>query len=221
MTEGAAPDEGLVDYYQRRAKEYEAIYARPERQADLAALRSLIGGRFEGTQVLEVACGTGYWTQVIAGVAKAVVATDLAQEPMAIARTKRYARQNVVFAEADAYALEASLGTFDAAFAGFWWSHVPRERVEEFIASLHARLERGARVLLVDNIYVEGISTPVAGIDAAGNTYQMRRLGDGSRVRVLKNFVSEGELRERLAKHASSFRFTALQYYWLAEYAAQ
>jgi hypothetical protein len=46
----------------------------------------------------------------------------------------------------------------------------------------------------------------------------MRRLGDGSRVRVLKNFVSEEELRERLAPHAASFRFEALQYYWLAEY---
>ena len=76
-------------------------------------------------------------------------------------------------------------------------------------------------MLLLDNMYVEGISTPVAGIDAAGNTYQMRRLGDGSRVRVLKNFVSETELRERLSPHAASFEFTALQYYWLAEYTTQ
>jgi SAM-dependent methyltransferase len=211
-------DAGLLDYYQRRAKEYEAIYARPERQEDLAALRSLIGGRFEGAQVLEIACGTGYWTEVIAGAAKAVVATDLAEEPMQIARAKKLPRRNVVFAQADAYALAPELGTFDAAFAGFWWSHVPRERVPEFLASLHGRLAAGARVLLLDNLYVEGSSTPVAGIDAAGNTFQMRRLGDGTRVRVLKNFVSEGELRERLGPHAASIRFTPLRYYWLAEY---
>lgn len=211
-------DAGLLDYYRRRAREYEAIYARPERQADLASLRSLIGGRFEGARVLEVACGTGYWTQVIAEAATAIVATDLAREPMEIARTKRYPRQNVVFAEADAYALGEPLGRFDAAFAGFWWSHVPRERAQDFLDSLHARLAPGAPVLLLDNLYVEGTSTPVAGIDAAGNTYQMRRLSDGSRVRVLKNFVSEGELRERIGPHASSFRFTALQYYWLVEY---
>jgi SAM-dependent methyltransferase len=214
-------DAGLLDYYRRRAKEYEAIYARPERQADLAELRSLIGGRFEGARVLEVACGTGYWTQVIAGAAREVLATDLADEPMRIAKAKRYARQNVAFAAADAYALGEPLGRFDAAFAGFWWSHVPRERVGEFLASLHGRLKEGARVLLLDNLYVEGSSTPVAGIDAAGNTYQMRRLGDGSRVRVLKNFVTEGELRERIGPHAGAFRFTALQYYWLAEYAVR
>jgi hypothetical protein len=34
-------DSELVDYYPRRAKEYEAIYARPERQADLEKLRSM------------------------------------------------------------------------------------------------------------------------------------------------------------------------------------
>jgi demethylmenaquinone methyltransferase/2-methoxy-6-polyprenyl-1,4-benzoquinol methylase len=211
-------DSGLLDYYQRRAREYEAIYARPERQADLTTLRSLIGGRFEGARVLEVACGTGYWTEVIAGAAKTVLATDLADEPMNIAKTKRYPQRNVEFRVADAYALEEGLGRFEAAFAGFWWSHVPRQRAPEFLASLHARLKPGARVLLLDNIYVEGISTPVAGIDAEGNTYQMRRLGDGSRVRVLKNFVTEGELRERIGPHASSCSYTALQYYWLFEY---
>ena len=211
-------DAELVDYYRRRAKEYEAIYARPERQADLAKLRSMIGGRFEGERVLEIACGTGYWTGIIAAAAKEVLATDAAEEPMAIARTKTYRRANVRFESADAYALDARLGRHGAAFAGFWWSHVPRERIAGFLDSLHGRLEPGARVLLLDNLYVQGSSTPVAGMDAAGNTYQMRRLGDGSRVRVLKNFVTEEELRERLAPHASAFSFQALDYYWLAEY---
>jgi demethylmenaquinone methyltransferase/2-methoxy-6-polyprenyl-1,4-benzoquinol methylase len=58
-------------------------------------------------------------------------------------------------------------------------------------------------------------------VDAQGNTYQMRPLADGGRLRVLKNFPSEGELRERLAPHASSFKFEALEYYWLVEYRLQ
>jgi ubiquinone/menaquinone biosynthesis C-methylase UbiE len=211
-------DEGLLDYYRRRAGEYEAIYARPERQADLASLRGTIAARLAGARVLELACGTGYWTTLIAATASSVLATDFAEEPMRIARAKAYPGGRVRFELADAYALAAALGRFDAAFAGFWWSHVPRGRLDEFLASLHARLERGARVLLLDNLYVEGNSTPVAEIDKAGNTYQLRTLGDGSRVRVLKNFVSQAELRERLAPCAASFSFEALQYYWLAEY---
>ena len=42
----------------------------------------------------------------------------------------------------------------------------------------------------------------------------MRRLGDGSPVRVLKNFPSEDELRSQLP----DLRYEALEYYWLAEY---
>jgi hypothetical protein len=67
-------------------------------------------------------------------------------------------------------------------------------------------------------VYAEGSSTPVCEVDSQGNTYQTRQLADGSRVRVLKNFPSEDELRERLVPYAASFTFEALQYYWLAEY---
>ena len=213
-----SPDQGLVDYYRRRAVEYEAIYARPERQQDLSVLRKQIPEKLAGATVLEIACGTGYWTQEIARAAKRVLATDVAEEPMRIAQAKSYPAGKVAFETADAYALGEALGRFDAAFAGFWWSHVPRERVAEFLGSLHARLEPGSRVLLLDNLYVEGNSTALAGIDAAGNTYQMRRLGDGTHVRVLKNFVSEEELRTQLAPHAAGFSYRPFEYYWLAEY---
>jgi demethylmenaquinone methyltransferase/2-methoxy-6-polyprenyl-1,4-benzoquinol methylase len=203
----------LVDYYRRRAAEYEAIYAKPERQGDLAWLRKEILARLQGARVLEIACGTGYWTELVARVAARVVATDVAEEPMQIARAKRYGG-NVEFSLADAYALPESLGTFNAALAVFWWSHVPRERIGAFLASLHARLEPGARIVMMDNRYVEGSSTPITEIDAHGNTYQLRRLGDGSLVRVLKNFPSEEELRS----HLPGLCYQVLEYYWLAEY---
>jgi demethylmenaquinone methyltransferase/2-methoxy-6-polyprenyl-1,4-benzoquinol methylase len=178
----------------------------------------MIPGKFVGKTVLEIACGTGYWTQEIAQTAKRVLATDISEEPMRIAQAKSYPAGKVAFETADAYALGEALGRFDAAFAGFWWSHVPRERIAEFLGSLHARLEPGSRVLLLDNQYVEGNSTAIGGIDVHGNTYQMRRLGDGTRVRVLKNFVSEDELHRQLAPYAAGFSYRPLQYYWLAEY---
>lgn len=208
----ASPE--LVDYYRRRAAEYEAIYAKPERQADLAVLRRTIPAMLRGARVLEIACGTGYWTQLVAGVAAHVVATDLAEEPMRIARSKPYSRQPR-FELCDAYSLPESLGRFEAALAVFWWSHVPRQRIGEFLASLHARLEPGARVVLMDNRFVEGSSTPISEIDAQGNTYQLRRLGDGSQVRVLKNFPAEAELRAQLP---AALNLEMLEYYWLADY---
>jgi SAM-dependent methyltransferase len=208
----------LVDYYRRRAQEYEAIYAKPERQADLAFLRRHIPEQLAGRRVLEVACGTGYWTVLVARTARSIVATDAADEPMAIARSKDYGARDVRFELADAYALAPSLGRFEAALAVFWWSHVPRSRIGAFLVSLHARLAPGACVLLMDNRYVEGSSTPIAERDAQGNAYQLRRLSNGSEMRVLKNFPSEADLRADLAPHAASFSYRELPYYWLAEY---
>jgi len=205
----------LVDYYRRRAGEYEKIYAWPERQADLAVLRKTIPERLIGRSVIEVACGTGYWTERISRTAKRIVATDLAPEPMAIARAKPFDCPVQIVA-ADAYSLDPALGTFDAAFAGFWWSHVPLSRRPAFLDSLHARLAPGSRVVLFDNRYVEGAMHPIVETDAEGNTYQRRRLADGSENRVLKNFPSEAELR---ACFPGKPDYLALQYYWLVEYA--
>ena len=208
----------LVDYYSRRAGEYEAIYAKPERQADLAILREEIPRRLAGRRVLEVACGTGYWTTLVAPIAASVVATDAAEEPMALARAKPYPPGRVRFALADAFALDASLGRFDGALAVFWWSHVPLRRIADFLSSLHARLEPGGRIVLMDNLYIDGSSTPIAERDAEGNTYQMRRLADGSENRVLKNFPAETQLRADLAPYARTLSYRELDYYWLVEY---
>lgn len=50
----------LLEYYRRRAAEYEKVYDKPERQADLRRLRAVVPAYFSQRRVLEVACGTGY-----------------------------------------------------------------------------------------------------------------------------------------------------------------
>jgi SAM-dependent methyltransferase len=205
-------------YYARRAREYERIYDKPERQADLARLRADIPALFEGETVLEIACGTGYWTPLIAARARSVLAVDYAVETLEVARSKTYEKQNVDFQQGDAYDLPAWPQKFSACYAGFWWSHIPLERIDSFLTGLHTRLAPGARVAFMDNLYVEGSSTPLARRDAAGNTYQERRLADGSRHEVQKNFPADGELEARLARAGSEVRVTRYQYYWLASY---
>jgi demethylmenaquinone methyltransferase/2-methoxy-6-polyprenyl-1,4-benzoquinol methylase len=207
----------MQEYYAQRAPEYDRIYRKPERQADLRAIEAWLPPLFAGRSVLEVACGTGYWTQFIASVAQRVLAVDAAPETMRIAR-ERITRGDVEFVEGDAYALPAPAGGFDAAFAGFWWSHMPLARIDAFLQGLHRALRPGAKVVFLDNLYVEGSSTPVGAPDANGDTWQDRALADGSRHRVLKNFPSEAELRERLAPYAQGVRHHAWTYYWAIEY---
>ena len=208
----------LQSYYAARASEYDRIYQKPERQADLRQIETWLPSVLPGATVLEVACGTGYWTQFIAPVASAVVAIDSAPETLKIAR-QRVAASHVQFQVGDAFALAQTGRSFDAAFAGFWFSHVPLERQREFLIGLNSALTPGARVVLLDNLFVEGSSSAIVEQDGNGNTYQYRSLSDGSTHRVLKNFPTEAQLHalatEGLGEAAAYRRW---QYYWAFEY---
>jgi demethylmenaquinone methyltransferase/2-methoxy-6-polyprenyl-1,4-benzoquinol methylase len=211
-------DSSLAAYYAARAAEYERIYDKPERQADLRRLEGWLPALVAGRRVLEVACGTGYWTRFLATTAAHVLATDLNTETLAVARAKGLPAERVEFRQADAYALSADLGTFDAAVACFWWSHVPAASRPRFFAALHHRLEPGARVVLLDNLYVPGSSTPISRTGAAGDTYQLRTLASGETFEVVKNFPTEELLRAEAAGFATRVEFHRLDYYWLLIY---
>ena len=207
----------MRSYYAARAPEYDAIYLKPERQADLRAIEHWLPPVFAGANVLEVACGTGYWTQFLAPVAASVLAVDTSPETIAIAKS-RVPADNVRFVVGDAYALAQQTEKFDAAFAGFWFSHVPRQRQQAFLAGLNAALRPGARIVLLDNRFVEGSSSPISEQDGDGNTYQTRSLADGSTHRVLKNFPTERELIALAGGSGQSASFKCWQYYWAFEY---
>ncbi len=208
----------MLDYYKRRAEEYERIYFKPERQADLRLIEAALPAAFAGRRVLEIACGTGWWTLHGARDARRWLATDLNPETMAIARAKPLPAA-VELRSADAWTLaEAGAETFDAAFAGHWWSHVPLQRLPGWLATLHERLEPGACVLMLDNRYVEGSSTPVSRVDAAGNSYQTRTLDDGSVHEVLKNFPTPEQASAVLGPRAQGVQWTAHAYYWVLQY---
>ena len=210
--------ESLETYYARRAAEYEKIYHKPERQADLARLRADLPALFDGERVLELACGTGYWTPLIAARAQSVVAVDLNEETLQLARTKAYPKKNVTFQQGDAYALPGWPDQFSACFAGFWWSHVPLARLDDFLSQLAQHLGPGALVAFLDNRYVSGSSTPISRRDTDGNGYQQRQLADGTKHEVLKNFPTAREMEKRLGRHGGEVRFTNYQYYWVATY---
>jgi demethylmenaquinone methyltransferase/2-methoxy-6-polyprenyl-1,4-benzoquinol methylase len=205
----------IKDYYAKRSGEYERIYDKPERQAELAWLRKRIPQLYLGRTVLEVACGTGYWTQFIAPAAKHVHASDINDAVLEIAREKPFPPGRVTFHRGDALTLEGTPAGCDAAFAGFWWSHVKKAELPLFVKELSLKLASGATVAILDNSYAEGSSTPLSRTDADGNTYQMRTLGNGERHEVLKNFPSALDLAEAVRPIAREAHLESLAYYWL------
>lgn len=181
-----------ADYYRRRAGEYDVtVYG------DVVAARARIARlvaemRPTGT-VLEIACGTGLWTEALAGLAQSVTAIDLAPEAVAIARD-RVRADNVRFEVADIFSWETT-ARFDVIFFAAWLSHVPMSRFEEFWRLLRGLLAAGGRVLFIDQ-HVEGRDeeTYLPGSDEI----VQRQLQDGSSYRIIKNFVDPERLERQL-----------------------
>ncbi len=207
-----------IDYYAKRSAEYERIYDKPERQNDLEQLRTTLAGMFGGLDLLEIACGTGYWTQCASRSATSIVATDYSEEVLDIAREKEFGDCPVTFVKADAYSLDGVDGPFSAGLVCFWWSHIPNVQIDNFLRVLHSKLAKGATVVVLDNRYVEGSSTPISRTDNEGNSYQTRKLGDGSKYEIVKNFPNEDEFKRRIDAVAEDCSFTTLEYFWLAQY---
>src|SRR4051812_8942366 len=96
-------------YYADCASGSEASYALPERQNEMAILRQRITDILQGQHVLELACGSGYWTAQLAPTVASIIATDLRSEVIVEAAKKNLPTDKVQFALADAYDLPEDL----------------------------------------------------------------------------------------------------------------
>jgi len=207
----------LINYYRDRAKEYERIYFKPERQEDIKTSAKILQELFENKEVFEIACGTGFWTQFMAESAKSIFATDINLSVIEIAKQKEIKNLNVTFEVADFYKFNSDK-KYQSLFGGFIYSHILNQNLDHFFKTLNNFVEKEGRVVLMDNSYVEGSNLPVTDTDEHGNTYQARKLDDGSTHKVLKNFATENELKEKLKNFAKEIKFIQLRYFWILSY---
>jgi SAM-dependent methyltransferase len=181
-----------VGYYRRRAGEYD-VTAYGDVAVARARIARLVAQMQPTGKVLEIACGTGLWTEEIAGLADTVTAIDAAPEVIDIARA-RVRSAKVTFQVADVFSWTTS-ATFDVVFFSAWLSHVPMSRFEQFWQLLRRLLVVGGRVLFIDeHVDAREKESYVAGRDEIVE----RRLRDGSAFRIIKNFVDPQLLESRL-----------------------
>lgn len=209
----------MKTYYKERAPVYDVVYSYPERQKDLRFLEEYVTRQFVSLDVLEIAAGTGYWTQFISKEARSVLATDVNHEVLEHLKCRQMPH-TVNTRVVDAYSLRGISQEFEGAFAGLWLSHIPKQQLDEFVLGLHSRLIPGAKVVFIDNSAVQCERLPITDTDQFGNTYQDRFLKSGKRYKVLKNFPTEKELLD-LVKHISSdYEYLKLDNFWLFAYKA-
>ncbi len=208
----------LKEYYDRRAPEYEAIYERedPVRQLEQSQLSAVLREALAGRRALEVACGTGYWTRIAAQTARSILAIDVA--PAMLAHACARAGPNTSFRLGDAYALDALPGDFDAGFATFWLSHVPRASITEFLEAFHRRIGPEAPVVLADNVFVPGLGGALVCPPGSADSFKLRLLADGSTHEVLKNYFDRAELARILEPRAQALEIHVGTCFWWARY---
>jgi len=213
--------ESVAAYYAERAPEYDegSGIGTESFESRFAGLRAKYERMFAGHTVLEIACGTGYWTEVLARAAHSVVATDVNPGLIERSRNKLQHCFNVRFQVADAYSLEGISGKYSAAFAHFWLSHVPKKRLKPFLASLHSRLEPGALVLMGDSLVYHD-DWAKRRVDEHGDTFEERILLDGRRFETIKNFPSKAEIAELLTDMADDVAYAEHQpeHVWTVSY---
>jgi 2-polyprenyl-3-methyl-5-hydroxy-6-metoxy-1,4-benzoquinol methylase len=210
-------NKNLVEYYKERAKEYEKIYEKPERQEELDRATKILQEIFFDKEVLELACGTGYWTERIAMTARSILATDINKAVIDIARQKIFSKASVNFQVQDIFNLTPEY-KYDSLFAGFIWSHIRLQDLDNFLSVVHNCVNPGGTIVFMDNNFVADSSRPITETDTQNNTYQARQLENGKDYLVLKNFPTETDIREILGDKARDVTFHSLIYYWLVKY---
>jgi len=194
-------------YYRAVAPEYER-HALPGWQGN--ELEAALDRFCPAGEVLELACGTGAWTERLLRHARSVTALDGAPEMLAIART-RLREERVCFVQADLFSWRPR-GAYDVVFFAFWLSHVPHERFESFWALVSDCLRPRGRVFFLDDAH----RTPSELLEGDDGTTVRRQLFDGSAHRVVKVPHAPGELERRLRSLGWRVRVTQARgpFFW-------
>jgi ubiquinone/menaquinone biosynthesis C-methylase UbiE len=208
-------NQNLVSYYSDRAKEYEKVYLNPDEQRDLLKAAKIFQDLFSQKTVLEIACGTGYWTEQIAKTATSIFATDINESVIEIARKRQ--KKNITFAVANMYSLTPG-EKYEGVFGGFIWSHILLQDLDKFIDKVKSFLKPNGIIVFIAGNPVEGTNHDLKNItktDEYGNTYQTRTLENGTPHLVLKNFPTKALLSQKLSEIGTEVNFISLDYYWI------
>jgi len=195
-----------IRYYDARASEYDDWFLRLGRfergedhrnrwEAEVQVVRDQLVTAGPRGHTLEIACGTGIWTQLLAQSADDVLAVD-ASEPMLTKAKVRIAATNVNFMHADIYHWRPKLH-FDFIFFSFWISHIPTDRFESFWSFVNDALATDGTVFFVDSLYNPETSAKDHQTPSRSGIVE-RKLNDGRTYSIIKIFHEPYQLQSKL-----------------------
>jgi 2-polyprenyl-3-methyl-5-hydroxy-6-metoxy-1,4-benzoquinol methylase len=201
-----------IEYYRARAGEYDDWFFRRGRYdrgeehtaswfRDVTTVAAAVDAWIPHGRVLELAAGTGLWTERLAARATSVTAVDASPEVLRINGDRVEASghgSRVAYVEADLFSWSPGI-LYDGVFFGFWLSHVPPARFDAFWSTLRDWLAPEGSVFLVDSRYDPTSTARDHRLEGEGGTMVSRKLDDGREFRIFKLFYQARALSERLA----------------------
>ncbi len=210
-----------LDYYRARAQEYDesvqqigrftnAAPENPAVEAELAQIRAALHKISPGKEVLELACGTGIWTQELLPIASKISALDGAPEMLDVNRAKLGRDARVQHECIDLFTWQPGR-PYDLVFFAFWLSHVPPERLETFLDRVMRATQIGGQLFIVDE---PAGGRQLSGASEADYT-QTRQLHDGRSFQIIKLYHNPAEIRAKLeARGFGSFEGMTGEYFF-------
>ena len=194
--------EETKEYYRQRASQYSDWSHRTDswEQLDFAPddswfseaqilIEALKSRRLTG-DVLEIASGTGEWTDVLARTATSVTALDSSAEMHERSRSRLAGNPKVKYIIADIYDWIPDK-EYDSVTFSFWLSHVPGSKLDEFASKVSDSLKPGGTVFFVDQ-QMEAIKYEI--LDRPDGEIATRPLLDGRQFRIVKHFYTTEEI---------------------------
>ncbi|MFQ5967859.1 MAG: class I SAM-dependent methyltransferase [Acidimicrobiia bacterium] len=175
-----------IAYFEARAPEYDAGMVPDLSDPDAAEwqqLRAKVGGKTLTGDVVDLAAGTGLWTELLRDTANSVTLVDASGEALELAR-QRLGGENVSYVVADLFEWKSDR-RHDVVFSSFWLSHVPPDLIPGFVDQVDSLCRPGGSVVLVDEHQFDDPGLSV-GADDEDPWVSHRTVSDGRRYRLVK-----------------------------------
>jgi SAM-dependent methyltransferase len=191
--------------WHRRTGEYEGGPPLDQSYFDEAkVLFDALEGEHLTGNVLEIASGTGIWTEAVIKTASALTALDSSKEMLEKCRSRLGTNPKIRYVVADFFDWIPDR-EYDAVTFSFMISHVPASKLDEFVRKLSRCLRPGGRILFVDQ-QTQAIKSEK--LDQPGGEVAWRTLENGKRFKVIKHFYTQDEIRESFRAHGISLKIT-------------
>lgn len=186
-----------IAYYRARAQEYdESLREAEELHRPFALARQLLWQLGPCEHALELACGTGIWTEALLQISGHVTAIDAAPEMLALTRQK-LGEARVSYHQADLFRWQPER-SYDLVMFANWLSHVPPGELEAFMWNVSRAVRHGGSLAIIDQDAPTPEDRHIMKQGAEGTTYAERTLDNGDLFTIIKVFYDPIVLRETL-----------------------